>query len=85
MISTTRVEELTKWQDRLGIRRVEFLPETTVFNGKGSPCPDLQEQVLAVEELEALRLKDLEGLEQGGMCQTHAHLPTDFPTDSHIG
>ncbi|NLN15768.1 MAG: DUF134 domain-containing protein [Firmicutes bacterium] len=55
------------------IRRVEFLPETTVFKPAGVPVRDLQEQVLAVEELEALRLKDLEGLEQEE-CAKRMHI-----------
>ncbi|MGE5571829.1 MAG: DUF134 domain-containing protein [Bacteroidota bacterium] len=45
-------------------RRVEFLPEVTVFKPAGVPMRGLREEVLTVEELEAVRLKDLEGLEQ---------------------
>lgn len=45
-------------------RRVEFLPAITVFKPAGVPRCNLEEVVLTVEELEALRLKDLEGLEQ---------------------
>ncbi|NLA57881.1 MAG: DUF134 domain-containing protein [Firmicutes bacterium] len=45
-------------------RRVEFMPEVTVFKPVGMPMRQLEEVVLSVEELEALRLKDLEGLEQ---------------------
>ncbi|HHY97519.1 MAG TPA: DUF134 domain-containing protein [Firmicutes bacterium] len=45
-------------------RRVEFLPEVTVFKPAGVPTRDLEEIILSVEELEAIRLKDLEGLEQ---------------------
>ncbi|MGE5594030.1 MAG: DUF134 domain-containing protein [Betaproteobacteria bacterium] len=45
-------------------RRVEFLPQVTVFKPAGVPMRDLREEVLSVEELEAVRLKDLEGLEQ---------------------
>lgn len=45
-------------------RRVEFLPQTTYFKPAGVPLNELEEVVLAVEELEAIRLKDLEGLEQ---------------------
>ena len=46
-------------------RRVEFMPEVTVFKPVGVPRRHVEEVVLSVEELEALRLKDLEGLEQG--------------------
>ncbi len=45
-------------------RRVEFVPEIRVFKPVGVPGRHLEEVVLTVEELEALRLKDLEGLEQ---------------------
>lgn len=45
-------------------RRVEAMPEVTLFKPAGVPLRDLEEVVLTVEELEALRLKDLEGLEQ---------------------
>jgi predicted DNA-binding protein (UPF0251 family) len=45
-------------------RRVEFLPQYTYFRPAGIPLWDLEEVGLAVEEVEALRLKDLEGLEQ---------------------
>lgn len=45
-------------------RRVEFFPQVTVFKPVGVPLRELEEEVLTVEELEALRLKDLEGLEQ---------------------
>lgn len=45
-------------------RRVEFLPQVTVFKPTGVPLRELEEEVLAVEELEAIRLKDLLGLEQ---------------------
>jgi predicted DNA-binding protein (UPF0251 family) len=45
-------------------RRVEFLPVVTYFKPAGVPLRQLDEVVLTVEELEALRLKDIEGLEQ---------------------
>ncbi len=45
-------------------RRVEFIPQVTVFKPAGVSLRDLEEEVLTVEELEAIRLKDLEGLEQ---------------------
>lgn len=46
------------------IRRVEFMPQVNYFKPAGIPRKDLEEVILAVEELEAIRLKDLEGLEQ---------------------
>ncbi|MBE3571873.1 MAG: DUF134 domain-containing protein [Moorella humiferrea] len=45
-------------------RRVEFLPGVTYFKPAAVPLRQLEEVVLAVEELEAIRLKDIEGLEQ---------------------
>jgi len=48
----------TKW------RRVAFLPETTYFKPVGIPLRTLEEICLSVEEAEAIRLKDLKGLEQ---------------------
>lgn len=45
-------------------RRVEFLPQVTYFKPAEVPLTGLEEVQLTVEELEALRLKDLEGLEQ---------------------
>lgn len=46
------------------LRRVEFFPQVTVFKPAGVSMRELEEEVLTVEELEAIRLKDLEGLEQ---------------------
>jgi len=40
------------------------LPETTYFKPAGVPLRELEEVVLTVCEFEAIRLKDLEGLEQ---------------------
>lgn len=45
-------------------RLVEHLPEVTYFKPAGVPLRVLEEVQLTVDELEALRLKDLEGLEQ---------------------
>jgi predicted DNA-binding protein (UPF0251 family) len=45
-------------------RRVEFLPNVTYFKPAGIPLRALDEVRLPVEEAEAIRLKDLEGLEQ---------------------
>lgn len=50
-------------------RRVEFEPTYTYFKPAGVPKRDLEELVLSVEEVEALRLKDLEGLEQEECAQ----------------
>ena len=45
-------------------RRVTFVPEITYFKPAGVPRGTLQEVHLTVDEVEAIRLKDLEGLEQ---------------------
>ena len=45
-------------------RRVDVIPEVTFFKPAGIPLYRLEEVLLSIEEAEALRLKDLEGLEQ---------------------
>ena len=45
-------------------RRVEFLPGVTYFKPAGIPLRLLEEIHLSVEEAEAIRLKDIEGMEQ---------------------
>jgi uncharacterized protein len=45
-------------------RRIQFRPGTTYFKPAGLPLSSLEEVVLAFEEIEALRLKDVEGLGQ---------------------
>ncbi len=45
-------------------RRVEFFPEDTFFIPWGKPKCEIEEILLKVEELEAMRLKDIEGLNQ---------------------
>ncbi len=45
-------------------RRVAFLPQATHFKPAGIPMRMLEEVILSVDEVEAIRLKDLEGLEQ---------------------
>jgi len=45
-------------------RRVAFLPNVTYFKPAGIPLRALEEVRLSVEEAEAVRLKDMEGLEQ---------------------
>lgn len=43
---------------------MEFLPEATYYKPAGIPLQDLEEVNLSVAELEAVRLKDLERLDQ---------------------
>ncbi len=61
------------WSRKEGVKRlprppkprlVEFLPNVTYFKPAGVPMSGLDEVCLGVDELEALRLKDLEGLDQ---------------------
>ncbi|MEN9979328.1 MAG: DUF134 domain-containing protein [candidate division WOR-3 bacterium] len=42
-------------------RRIEFSPEVTFFKPRGVPLCQLEQVVLELDELEALRLADLEG------------------------
>lgn len=44
-------------------RTVEFLPPHDCFKPAGVPMADLEEVRLSIDELEAIRLKDLEGLD----------------------
>jgi predicted DNA-binding protein (UPF0251 family) len=45
-------------------RRVESIPGVNYFKPPGIPLRTLEEVLLSLEEVEAVRLKDLEGLEQ---------------------
>jgi len=50
-------------------RRVGFLPQVTYFKPAGVPLANIQEVHLSIEEAEAIRLKDIEGLEQDACAQ----------------
>ncbi len=45
-------------------RRVESIPQVNYFKPTGVPMKHLEEVIISVDELEALRLKDMDGLEQ---------------------
>lgn len=45
-------------------RRIAFLPGTTYFKPAGIPLRFLEEVCLSLEEAEAIRLRDIEDLEQ---------------------
>ena len=45
-------------------RRVSFLPEVKYYKPAGVPMRNVAEVCLSIEEVEAIRLRDLEGLEQ---------------------
>lgn len=49
----------TKW------RKIENIPAATYFIPYGRGIEEIPENILKLEELEAIRLKDLDGLEQG--------------------
>ncbi len=46
------------------VRRVEFFPENNYFVPWGKPKCEIEEIEIKVEELEGIRLKDIEGLNQ---------------------
>lgn len=50
-------------------RRIETVPVVTYFKPRGVPLQELDLVLLSLEELEAVRLVDLEGLEQEGAAQ----------------
>jgi predicted DNA-binding protein (UPF0251 family) len=50
-------------------RRVDSIPRVSYFKPAGVPLSGLEEVRLSVEEAEALRLKDIEGLEQDGCAK----------------
>jgi predicted DNA-binding protein (UPF0251 family) len=54
-------------------RRVGLIPQVTYFKPAGVPMRDLEEVALSVEEAEAIRLKDLKGLEQEE-CAKRMHI-----------
>ncbi len=45
-------------------RRVSFMPGATYFKPAGIPMRELEENGVSVEEMEAVRLRDIDGLEQ---------------------
>jgi len=59
-------------------RRVNFMPQVTYFKPSGVPLASLQEVRLSIEEAEAIRLKDAEGLEQDECAQKMSVSRTTF-------
>ena len=58
-------------------RRVCFIPEATYFKPAGIPLRFMEEVRVSIEEAEAVRLKDLEGLEQeDGAVRMNISRPT---------
>ena len=62
-------------------RMVERRPAVTLFKPHGVPARDLEEAVLPVEGLEALRLIDLEGMDQETAA---ARMGVSRPTFSRV-
>ncbi len=62
-------------------RRVESVPKVTVFKPSGIPRSTLEEVIVKIEELEAIRLKDLLGLEQEECAK---HMGISRPTFQRI-
>jgi len=50
-------------------RSIAFFPHVRYFKPAGVPMAGLEEEVLTLEEMEALRLKDLEGLDQDSCAE----------------
>jgi len=46
-------------------RCVDFLPEFVYFKPAGIPLREMEQNLLTIDEIEAVRLKDIEDLEQG--------------------
>lgn len=59
-------------------RCVRGEPNVTYFKPRGIPITHLEEVVLVVEELEAMRLKDVEGLDQAEAARTMKISRTTF-------
>jgi len=58
-------------------RMVQKEPEVTYFKPSGIPMRELEENALTVEEMEAVRLKDIEGCEQEDCAKKmHVSRPT---------
>lgn len=58
-------------------RTVRYIPEVTYFKPAGIPLRYLDELIVTIEEMEAIRLKDLEGLEQQKSAELmHISRPT---------
>jgi len=63
MLIINTMEEF-KMARPMNCRRVGFMPQSDYFKPRGIPLSILDEVVLTVDELEAVRLADLEGLYQ---------------------
>ena len=68
IVVSVRIERVNEEEDhmtrRTKCRTVDFLPETDSFVPEGKSKEVASEYILKIEELEAMRLKDVEGLSQ---------------------
>jgi predicted DNA-binding protein (UPF0251 family) len=64
MLIIISTKEFASMARRKHCRRVGFLPESKYFKPRGIPLSVLEEVILTVDEFEAIRLADLEGLYQ---------------------
>ncbi len=62
-------------------RKIENIPNVPFFIPAQNDAADMPRRILKVEELEAIRLKDLEGLEQGDCA---ARMEVSRPTFQRI-
>lgn len=51
-------------------RYIDFCPNVTYFKPRGVPMRDLSVVVLTLEEVEALRLKNIEGFDQSKCAES---------------
>lgn len=65
-------------------RCVESIPRVTFFQPMGVPFGNWEEVVLSIEEAEAIRLKDLEGLDQEESAR-RMHVSSYLPEGSRVG
>jgi predicted DNA-binding protein (UPF0251 family) len=50
-------------------RKIRFKPDVTYFKPSGVRAVDLEESVITMDELEAVRLKDFEGMKQSDAAE----------------
>lgn len=50
-------------------RRIEFNPSISYFKPQGVPLRELEVVEISLEEIEALRLKNIEGMDQTGAAE----------------
>jgi predicted DNA-binding protein (UPF0251 family) len=72
------VKEVVLMPRKTKCRRVGHVPRANYFKPAGIPAVELEEVVLKIEEAEALRLKDLLGLEQVECAQSMGVSRTTF-------